>query len=177
LLPHFAGNQETVIPKKENSEMSMKTKRVVLTVCLWALMCCATTIAAAQMSPSFEPLPASKIDQAQKDKASQIATTTLNNWFKGQFAPLSDDFSQQMKDNLGAEAQKQATEALIAQLGDFQSLEFAEAVTTASMPGIVVYRLKGKFSKAPAPADVRVVFDKQGKVAGFWVKPWQDKMQ
>jgi hypothetical protein len=157
--------------------MMTKTGRIALTVTLGVIMACVGTIVVAQTSPAFEPVPESKIDQAQKGKAAQIATTTLNNWFKGQFAPLSDDFTSQMKEKLVPEAQKQATEGLKASLGDFQSMEFAEAVTTPSMQGIIVYRFKGRFSKATGSTEIRVVIDKQGKVGGLWVKPWQDKMQ
>jgi hypothetical protein len=155
--------------------MMTKTARIALTVTLGVIMACVGTIVVAQTSPAFEPVPESKIDKAQKDKAAQIATTTLNNWFKGQFAPLSDDFTSQMKENLTPEAQKLAIADIKAKLGDLQSAELAEAVVSPSMPGIVVYRFKGRFSKETG--EVRVVLDKQGKVVGLWVKPWQDKMQ
>lgn len=157
--------------------MTTKTESVVLIASISVIMLCVATVVAAQTSPAFEPVPAAQIDQTQKNRASQVATTTLSNWFKGQFAPLSDDFTAQMKEKLVPEAQKQAAAGLKSSLGDFQSLEFAEAVTSPSMPGVVVYRFKGKFSTSPESPEVRVVLDPQGKVGGLWVKPWQNKMQ
>jgi hypothetical protein len=158
-------------------EMMKKLERVALTLSLCFLLCCVAAIAAAQAPPLFKPVPASKIDQAQKDKASKVAATTLDNWFKGKFAPLSDDFTSLMKEKLGPAAQKQATEGVKSVFGDFQSMKFVEAEASPAMAGIVVYRFKGKFSKTSESPEIRVVVNKQGKVAGLSVKPWQDKIQ
>jgi hypothetical protein len=38
----------------------------------------------------------------------------------------------------------------------------------------VLYRFKGTFSKGGSPAEVRVVYDTDGKLSGFWIKPWKD---
>jgi len=154
-------------------DMTWKTSSVVLSVCV--LICFAAAIAHAQTSPAFTPVPAAQIDEARKDKASRIATATLANWSRGQFAPLTDDFTAQMQASLTPEAQQMAIGNIRAMLGDLQSLAFAKAVSTPSMPGFVVYRFKGAFAKEPG--EVRVVLDQQGKVAGLWVKPWQDMMQ
>ncbi len=150
--------------------MIRKIGSLVLPVSIFVFVFCMATIAAAQ---SFNPVP--QVDEAQKTKAAQAATTTLSNWYNGKFAPLSDDFTQQMKERVPPEAQKQVVTELKETLGDFQSMDFAQALVSPSMPGIVVYRFKGKFSKESA--EIRVVLDQQGKVAGFWVKPWQQKMQ
>ena len=46
-----------------------------------------------------------------------------------------------------------------------------------SHPELVVYRFKGVFSKdSSRKIEVRVNMDKDGKVAGFWVKPWSDSV-
>jgi hypothetical protein len=137
-------------------------------------------VVGASAKPSFKPVPASTIDQAQKDKAATIATTTLSNWWKGKFAPLSDDFGPKMKKMLTLDVQKRMTEKMKAKMGDLQALEFAEAVAAASpfmQQGIIEYRFKGKFSKVTEPIEIRVAMNKQGKVAGFGVRRWQDEMQ
>jgi len=144
-------------------------------VCVF--MAGAMQVAGAQEQPTFQSLSSTQIDQAQKNKAQQIATATLGDWFKGKFGPLSDAFTPEMQEALPPEGQQQVVGTLKTKLGDFQSMEFAQAVASPNLPDMVVYRFKAKFSRADQPPEVRVSMDKQGKVAGFWIKPWQETMQ
>ena len=57
--------------------------------------------------PSFRPIPAGSIDQAQKAAAQKVADRTLKAWRDGRFAPLSRDWTSQMKSALPASKQRQ----------------------------------------------------------------------
>ncbi len=114
---------------------------------------------------------------AQKDKAYDVAMNTLTNWSKGEFQPLSDNFTSEMRTALPPNQQEMAYHQIKGLLGDFRSLEFAEAVVSSSMPDLVVYRFKGTFANSSEKPEVRVTMDKNGKVSGFYVKPWSDTIQ
>lgn len=162
---------------ERSAEMIRTIWNFLLIVAVYVFVCCNATLAAAQAGDTFKAVPAGQIDQTQKNKAAQVASTTLSNQFKGRFEPLSDDFTQAMKEALPPEGQKAVIDTLRAKLGDFQSMEFAEATASPAMPQIVVYRFKGKFSKDKESPEVRVAMDKQGKVAGLWIRPWRDKFE
>lgn len=131
----------------------------------------------ATAQPSFTPVPDGKVNTAQKTKAHDVATDTLTKWSKNEFQPLSDDFTSEMKNGLPPNQQEMAYHQIKGLLGDFRSIEFAEAVAAPSMPDLVVYRFKGTFSNSGEKPEVRVVMNKDGKVAGFFVKPWSDTVQ
>lgn len=156
--------------------MAKSIATALLIVCMCVFITWTPTMVAAQADDSFKALPAGQIDQTQKNKAAQIASATLTNQFKGKFEPLSDDFTQQMKEALPPERQKEVINSIRGKLGEFQSMEFVEAVASQAMPGIIVYRFKGKFSKSPEIPEIRVAMDQQGKVAGLWIVPWKDKL-
>lgn len=123
---------------------------------------------------SFQQVPAESLDSAQKAMAEKAATATLEAWRSGQPAPL-DGFTQKMKTALPPAKQTQAYKQITDRFGDFQSITFAGAVTSPQMPEYTVYRFRGTFSKGRP--EVRVVVDRSNKVAGFWIKNWNDTIQ
>ncbi len=73
------------------------------------------------------------------------------------------------------EKQRSASTEIKARYGDYQSMEFHEAVTTSKLPGLTIFRFRGTFSKGQT--EVRVVVSKAEKVAGLFVLPWTDVIQ
>ena len=123
------------------------------------------------MAP-FKPIAPSQIDQSEVDKARRIAETTLTNWREGKFEPRGAEFTDAMKKASTPAKQKKAYQSIKKLFGDFQSLKFAEAVASKDAPGLILYRFRGKFSETDDKPEIRVVINKEGKVAGFWIKPW-----
>ena len=59
--------------------------------------------------------------------------------------------------------------------GDFKSMTYFE--TRKSSPArFVIYRFKGVFTKEDV-MEVRMVYNLEGKIDGFWIKPWLNSMQ
>jgi hypothetical protein len=135
------------------------------------------TSSKAVAQPSFDRVPDAKLNVAQKDKANEVGTDILTKWSKGEFQPLSDNFTSEMQKGLPPNKQEMAFHQIKELLGDFRSMEFAEAVASPAMPDLVVYRFKGTFANSPEKPEVRVVMNKEDKVAGFFVKPWMDTLQ
>jgi hypothetical protein len=123
----------------------------------------------------FEPIPAAQVDQARQTKAGEFATTLLQAWGRNEYPALGGDATDDLKKAHGAEAQKEADQQLEKAIGSFKSMSFAEA-NRSKPPKLEIYRFKGAFDKTAEPVEVRVVLDPDGKVSGFWVKPWKDKL-
>ena len=43
-----------------------------------------------------------------------------------------------------------------------------------SQPHLLIHRFKGRYGTASSVPEVRVVLDRDGRLAGLWIKPWQD---
>jgi hypothetical protein len=127
-----------------------------------------------QAGAAFFPIPDDKIDREEESKARRIAAQLLNKWNEGKFEPLSDDFALTFAQALPPEDQEKAHNQLRAIFGDFRSLAFVEALSSLKLPLLTMYRYRGVFSATGANPEIRLVMDEEGKVAGFWVKHWQD---
>ncbi len=120
----------------------------------------------------FSPVAEEQIDPAQKTAAERIAYRTLSGWRDGTFEPLSEDFTQEMKQALPSRQQRAAYESISGAFGDFKGLKYAETVASPKTPGLIIYRFRGTFSGGKAQPEIRVVMDSHNKVSGFWCKPW-----
>ncbi len=128
-------------------------------------------------SSVYVPVPADRVNQAEKTRVEYLATDLLNTWREGKFKALSNDFSLQMSAGLPPGDQEKAYESLRALFGDFRALRFVETVTSPAMPGYVYYRFRGKFSSTTSDPEIRVLVDGDGKIAGFWVRHWLDEVR
>ena len=155
------------------------SRRIITAIVLICTISAAPLLTGCARKPEspFKPIPASALDQTQLQTAERVGFRTLSGWRDGTFEPLSDDFTQQMKDALPSRTQREAYGQIKAGFGDFQSMEFAEAVASEELPNMVVYRFRGTFSETKSRPEVRVVLDGHNKVSGFWCKLWMDTLQ
>lgn len=131
---------------------------------------------AEQAAPTaFERIPDASVNAAQKTQAQKVANALLTGWKAGQYNPLGNDFSDQMKTGLPAEKQRQSYAVIKATFGDYQSMSFAEAHRSKNGMPVTVYRFRGTFAKTSTTPEIRVVLDQAGKVAGFFVLAWIDQ--
>ena len=123
---------------------------------------------------TFEKIPAGQIDQKQKAFAEQWATNIMTSWEKGEYPQVGQEATREFRAaHNQVERQKAAHKFVKGKVGKFQSMAFHEAVRSKP-PQTVVYRFKGDFEKGEA--EVRVVFDLDGKLTGHFLKPWHDQM-
>lgn len=152
------------------------TLRVGMAAGVWAVLFFVGIQADVSAKSLFQTLPDSKVDQALKSKARQVAADLLTRWRDGKFEPLADDFTLDLSVRLPPADQEKACNRLRALFGDFRSLVFIEAVASPGLPGYVMFRFKGTFSGAKANPEIRVLMNDEAKVTGFWVKHWQDEV-
>ncbi len=125
----------------------------------------------------FRKLPESEVDTEMKLVAERIATNILVSQRDGRFEPLGDEATLAMRSALTPEKQKEAYETIKGMFGDFQSMKYVETWVPTDGSLLVIYRFKGRFSESKARPEIRVVMDGEGKLAGFWIKPWRARVQ
>lgn len=122
----------------------------------------------------LDPIPEAEVDASRKASAEAIGTRILSEWAKDEYKPLGDEAREEFrKAHNDADAQRTADKQVEKSLGNFKSMTYSQALRTKDKKA-EIYRFKGTFDKASEAAEVRVVFDDQGKLSGFWVKPWKD---
>lgn len=125
--------------------------------------------------PEFEKIPSDQLDPARVAAAQQFATKILDAWNKDQYPLVGDEASEEFKKGHNdVDRQKSADKSIEAALGNWKSMTLHEALRSKP-PQFDVYRFEGVFERNPR-AEVRVVYDMQGKVSGFWIKPWKDTL-
>lgn len=123
----------------------------------------------------FDTFPESEVDLEMKADAERIGTTLLTAHREGRFEPLGDEASDIMRSSYTPDQQKKSYEHLKSVIGEFESMEYVETCVPKEGQKLYVFRFKGEFSKNKN-VEVRVVINEQGKLDGFWVKPWKDKL-
>ena len=122
----------------------------------------------------FEKLPDAQVDQSQKAAAEAWATGILRAWAQDQYPLPGNELSEEMKPGQSEAHQKDSDKGIESDFGDFKSMSYVE--TRVSDPArFVIYRFHGTFTKSDQ-TEVRMVYDLDGKIDGFWIKVWRDSM-
>lgn len=123
----------------------------------------------------FDTLPESEVDSEMRTDAERIGSTLLKAHREGCFEPLGDEASDIMRSSYTPDQQKKSYEHLKSVIGEFESMEYVETCVPKEGQRFYVFRFKGEFSKNKN-VEVRIVINEDGKLDGFWVKPWKNKL-
>jgi len=124
----------------------------------------------------YETLPEEDVNQEQKVLAETLATDILLSMKSGEFKSLGKEATLSMQKGLSTEKQKLSYEQIKGLFGEFRTISYYESCVPKAGAFYVVYRFKGKFESSDIP-EIRVVINKENKLAGFWIKPWNDELQ
>jgi len=122
----------------------------------------------------FEKIAEAHVDQTQRSAAEAWATHTLSAWAEDRYLLPGDELSEEMKPGQSKTHQEQADKQLESILGDFRSMTYVETQRTEPAK-FVIYRFRGAFTKSDQ-TEVRMVYNLEGKIDGFWIKPWKDSL-
>lgn len=121
-----------------------------------------------------------------KDDISQtelrVAITLAEKILLGQksgelYFPTEQEAIPEVVKGLTENVQTSSYETIQSIFGDYKSIKFAEAWSMKTNQGeYTIYRFRGNFTNGDAKPEVRVVLDSSTKLAGLWVKPWEDDM-
>jgi hypothetical protein len=143
-------------------------KTVLFSLCL--------LLSASVYSQEFKKLDNANINKKQMEFAKKFADDYFAKQIAGSYYLLNDkEATDEMIKGLTADRQKEVYDQLKSGFGGFKSLEFAQTWFDANTH-LVIYRFKGTFGVSNL-LEIRVVLNYQGKIAGFFVKPWTEKLQ
>lgn len=102
--------------------------------------------------------------------AGHIAHNLIQNWKSGQFSKLdTGDFESNLVSQFTPEQQRLAYRRMLVEFGDYRGMSY---LTKEKNWGFTRYRFRGNFSKGNQ--EIRVLVNHRGKVAGFWIRTWQN---
>ena len=108
--------------------------------------------------------------------AENLADKILKAQKKGLFYNLSkNEANLKMINGLNQTLQKASYEQIKNLFGDYKSLKFESYVEITKTEKYEIYRFKGEF-EFNSNVEIRSVLNTDGKLAGFFVKPWKDEL-
>ena len=132
--------------------------------------------ASAQSNTSFKRVAQADIDQQRLEFAEKMAHKLLTAQRQGGYYQLENEqATDQMIAGLGEDMQRQSYTTIKSLFGDFEDMKFDHLMETTQGTTYEIYRFRGVFEK-PAQIEIRTVLDAQGKLAGFYIKPWKDQL-
>ena len=135
------------------------------------------TGAAGRLLPGIavpQTVSSAPVQSEQHQLAAQLATQILQAHEQGHFAALGPKATEGFRKAFTAEIQRHSYQQLRQLFGTFEGLDFVETRSIESQPNLLIHRFRGRYSTASP--EVRVVLDQDGKLAGLWIKPWQEQM-
>lgn len=151
-------------------------KRELVNTQFFRLTVCCLFLSATACSQS-----ANDIQKAEADpQLNTMAITFVQDFFKTLNSGNSYDFqktaTETMVKGLTPEVQKGVYQSVKNQCGEFKQAAYAETYVQQTMPDLRIIRLKADFSGCDGKWELRVVYDGNKKIAGYWIKPWDDVM-
>jgi len=108
--------------------------------------------------------------------ATNLATTILEKQKAGLYHPLTEEnATTAMVTGLTEARQKSSYKKLKALYGDYESLAFHAKEMITQGETLRIFRFKGRFENDTI-TEVRVVLNTEGKLAGFFILPWNAKL-
>lgn len=118
------------------------------------------------------------VQSDQRQLAAQLAIRILEGHEQGRFEALGpEEATEGFRTGFTPESQRQNHQTIRQLFGAFEGLDYVETRFMDSQPHLLIHRFKGRYGAAPNVPEVRVVLDRDGKLAGLWIKPWQEQMQ
>ena len=106
----------------------------------------------------------------------QLATQILQAHEQGRFEALGPEATESFRKAFTAEVQRHSYQQIRQLFGAFEGLDFVETRSIESQPHLLFHRFRGRYGSASQAPEVRVVLDRDGKLVGLWIKPWQEQM-
>lgn len=126
----------------------------------------------------FSQIKEKKIDQKSFENATALGEKLMNGMKSGSYYLLSEDEAiEAMIKGLSAETQKSVYEKVKSENGNFENMEYAEALQPDNNKGLTVYRFKGHFDQDGKMQEIRIVINKDYKLSGFWILPWKESIE
>ena len=135
-----------------------------------------TTSASCQSSSDFKKVDESKLKKEDIESVKILSEKILTAQKNGGHYNLSEDVAtKKMVDGLNETVQKKSYQKIKNLFGDYQDLKFESLMESEKGKRLKIYRFKG-FFESESNIEIRTVLNDEGKLAGFFIKPWTDKL-
>ncbi|WP_297691068.1 hypothetical protein [uncultured Eudoraea sp.] len=147
-------------------------KEAIYTVILLFVL----TSVSCQTKTDFVKVDKSKVDKEQFELVKNLTDKILTEQKDGGYYSLSDsEATVQMIEGLSESVQKESYGTIKNLFGDYEDLSFEFLMESTDANKYKIYRFKGNFETS-SDVEVRTVLNKEGKLAGFYIKPWNEKL-
>lgn len=133
-------------------------------------------ISTAACSQDYEKLSKGETDAGKIEIAQNFADNFCNTLKAGKVYRFRDETIPAMTQVLSPDKQRGLYNQLSSQFGHYQSIDYAETWIMKNQPKMHIVRFKAAFEESPKKLEVRVVVNEDGKIAGFWIRPWLDPL-
>ena len=126
---------------------------------------------------AYEQVPEAQIDRQRLAFVTSLSDRILSAQQGGGFYQLSEQEADvAMRTGLSEAVQKQAYSQLSRSFGDYHGLIFDELQMPTEGTPYEIYRFRGQFGANGTGVEIRSVLNPEGKLAGFYYKPWQNRL-
>lgn len=133
-----------------------------------------TTSASCQSSSEFKKVDESKLKKEEIESVKELSEKILVAQKNGGYYNLTEDEAiKEMVEGLNEKVQKQSYKQIKNLFGDYQDLKFESLMESEKGQKLKIYRFKG-FFESESNIEIRTVLNDEGKLAGFFIKPWND---
>jgi hypothetical protein len=130
-----------------------------------------------QAETQYERIPAADINPQRLAFVSNLADRILTAQQGGGYYMLTaQEADVAMRTGLTEAVQKQAYAQLKRSFGEYQGLIFDELLLPTEGTAFEIYRFRGQFGANGSGVEIRAVLNPEGKLAGFYYKPWQNRL-
>ena len=134
------------------------------------------TVVNCQSKSNYVEVSKSELDQEKIEFAKSLSDKILTAQKDGKFYSLSEnEATLQMVEGLDESRQKDSHKKIKAIFGNYESLTFESAMKNVNGNKLLIYRFKGYFD-SNIDVEVRTVLNFEGKLAGFFIKPWKEEL-
>ena len=125
----------------------------------------------------YEKIVAGEVSQTGLRQAISLGEKLLLGQKSGDIYILSEEEAiPQVATGLSEGVQEASYESIQSMFGEYESMAFAEAWTMEADQVYTIYRFRGTFDATDDKPEIRIVLDRENKLAGFWIRPWQDEL-
>lgn len=132
---------------------------------------------AGQATTAYERVPEGRINPQRLAFVTALSDRILMAQQEGGYYQLSDrEADAAMLGGLSESVQKQAYEQISSAFGEYRGLLFEELLMPTEGTLYEIYRFRGQFGTSGSGIEVRSVLNPEGKLAGFYFKPWKNRL-
>lgn len=129
-----------------------------------------------QTNSNFKKVEKSDSNKMKIEFAKELSDKILVAQKNGGFYKLTyKEAGYKMINGLNESLQKKSYEQIKNLFGDYKNLEFKSLMQSIKGRKYEIYRFIGEF-ESNSNVEIRTVLNEEGKLAGFFIKPWKDKL-